>query len=84
MPRIIKGSPVYVDQMSIGSPDLICAMPNGVTLFIEIKVSPDKMRESQLAFQQEMCKRGHFYIVVWDTMDALIDCIEMLEKGIKV
>lgn len=80
-PRIIKGAPVFVDHMSIGSPDLICAMPNGVTLWVEIKVSPDKMRESQLAFQQEMANRGHFYIVVYDTMDSLIDVVEGLEKG---
>lgn len=80
MPRIINGAPVYVDKMSIGMPDLISVMPNGVTLFIEVKVSPDEMRESQLAFQQEMLKRGHAYIIVHDTIDSLVEAIEILEQ----
>lgn len=62
----------FPDKRSIGSPDVIAAMPGGVTLWIEIKVTPDKLRESQGKFAIEMRMRGHLYAVVKDNTDNLV------------
>lgn len=71
-PRINpKGQPYYPDKSAIGSPDIIAVMPKGVTLWLELKVSPDTLRETQIAFKAELEKRGHIYIVVTDTIDEL-------------
>jgi hypothetical protein len=70
-PRIAKnGVAFFPDKKACGSPDVIGAMPHGVTLWIEVKVSPDKMRDTQRAFQSEIEKRSHHYVVVKDTIDA--------------
>lgn len=79
-PRIIKGKAVYPDKAAIGTPDLIAMMPNGVTLWIEIKISPDGLRESQHRFMVEAKKRGHPYLVVKDTTDGLVDYIRTQKR----
>ena len=76
-PRIIKGKAVYPDKAAIGTPDLIAMMPNGVTLWIEIKISPDKLRPSQVGFEFEATNRSHKYLVVRDSTEELVSFLTM-------
>lgn len=78
-PRRLGGKSVFVDKASIGTPDLIAAMPGGVTLWVEVKITPDKLRESQKVFRQAMIDRDHIYVVVVDTLDALREVLEQLQ-----
>ena len=72
-PRIDKhGRRFFPRCAPIGCSDWIAIMPHGVTLWIEGKVSPDKMRETQLQFRDKLWKRGHKYILVQDTTDILV------------
>ena len=72
----------YPDKSAVGSPDLIAIMPRGLTIWIEVKVSPDKIRPSQQAFAAELDKRGHCYFVVTDTIDELADLLAAYEKKV--
>jgi hypothetical protein len=70
----------YPDKSAVGSPDLIAIMPRGLTLWIEIKISPDKVRPSQQAFAAELDKRGHCYVVVHDTIEYLENLLQAYGK----
>ena len=72
----------YPDKSAVGSPDLIAIMPRGLTLWIETKISPDKLRPTQQAFAAELDKRGHCYFVVTDTIDELADLLAAYEKKV--
>lgn len=64
----------------IGCSDWIALMPGGVTLFIEVKVDSDKQRDTQAKFQREVHDLGFVYIIVHDTIDSLVEAIEILEQ----
>jgi Holliday junction resolvase len=76
-PRIAaNGKAFFPDKKACGSPDVIAAMPHGVTLWIEVKVSPDKMHESQYAFEIQLTQRGHLYMLVKDDVSILQTWLE--------
>lgn len=83
-PRINdKGVPYYPDKSVKGCTDGIAILSHGTTFWIEVKVSPDKLRDSQIAFKGELEKRGHNYIVVLDNTDALQSAIEVYHKTLR-
>lgn len=84
-PRINpKGQPYYPDKSAVGSPDVVAVMPKGVTLWVELKISPDTLRPTQIAFKAELAKRGHNYIVVQDSVDNLAAILALQELKMKI
>lgn len=81
-PRIDKktGKVYFPPDTPIGCSDWIVFMPGGITIFVEVKVDDDKLRDTQLAFQREVLDMGFVYVVVHDTMDSLIEAIAILEQ----
>ena len=64
----------------LGWPDLVAAMPNGVTLYIECKSAKGRLSKYQQAARDVLLKLGHRYILA-RTMEDVIDAIEEPTDG---
>jgi hypothetical protein len=63
----------------------LTAIKAGVTLWIEIKVNGDTLRESQEEFKFEVTTHGGHWIECRDGMDELVSYIDELRKqGYKI
>lgn len=57
--------------MDAGTPDIIAAGPNGVTLWIEVKKKGGKLSEEQTIVRHILLAHGHRYAVVYSFEDYL-------------
>lgn len=59
-----------------GVSDLCVALPNGKTLWVEVKTAKGAQSETQKAFQKRMSELGHNY-EIWRSID---DAVRFVEK----
>ena len=65
----------YIRQGIAGLPDVIALLPNGETIYIEIKIGKDKLSNSQEHFKKYCDSIGAKYYIVKTTED--IETIRM-------
>lgn len=58
-----------------GVSDLVCLLPGGVTLLMEVKTQTGKQSETQRKFESKSIKLGHSYVVV-RSLEHAIDAVE--------
>lgn len=69
--RTATGRPANaVPGLRKGAPDLICALPGGKTLFIEVKAPKGRASAEQEAFHGKLHALGHFCIIARDLDDV--------------
>lgn len=59
---------------TIGEPDLTVLCPNGKTVWLEVKVKPNKPTKEQLAFIKRATEMGHIAAVVYSVEEAVKLC----------
>ena len=59
---------------TVGEPDLTVLCPNGRTVWLEVKVKPNKPTKEQLAFIKRATEMGHIAAVVYSVEDAVKLC----------
>lgn len=66
-----------------GIPDLFCAVPSGqfAGLFIELKVTGGRVRQSQQEWIQRLRRRGYCCKVIWDNVQDVINAINNYLEG---
>lgn len=68
-----------------GLPDLVCLArgrnSDGGLLFLELKISGGKVRQSQLDMHYRLRMEGHTVAVIWDSVDEVMSAIEGYLRG---
>lgn len=59
---------------TIGEPDLSVLCPNGKTVWMEVKIKPNKPTKEQLAFIKRATEMGHTAGVVYSVEEAITLC----------
>ena len=59
---------------TIGEPDLTVLCPNGKTVWLEVKIKPNKPTKEQLAFIKRVTEMGHTAAVVYSVEEAVKLC----------
>lgn len=69
--RSASGKPLNaVSGLKRGAPDLVCALPGGKTLHIEVKTERGVVSDDQFAFHTKLDALGHNCIVVRSVDDV--------------
>ena len=67
----VKGKKGFIKFGTKGMADIMGLLPNGRTLFLEVKTATGVQSEDQIAFQERMKELGHEYAVVRSVDEAL-------------
>lgn len=59
---------------TVGEPDLAVLCPNGKTVWMEVKIKPNKPTKEQLAFIKRATEMGHTAGVVYSVEEAITLC----------
>lgn len=70
--RIGGLAPKWTSPGNNGVPDRIVILPNGVTLYVELKAPGKPLRSLQRKWAKELRKRGHAFYKI-DSVEA-VDC----------
>lgn len=64
----------WVQLGTVGEPDLTVLCPNGKTVWLEVKIPPNKPTKEQLAFIKRATEMGHTVCVVKTVEEAVALC----------
>ena len=67
----VTGAMLKAEGVTEGVSDLIILLPNGKTVFVEVKTKKGKQSESQIEFQKRVEKLGFEYFVWRSVEDAV-------------
>ena len=66
-----------------GVPDIFWAHPSGGFhgMYIELKAGKNNLGENQEAWITALREQGYYCIVIWDSADRVLECMEAYRQG---